>query len=119
MARFTFKLPDIGEGIAEAIRSRVFTKFWKHGVRGGTGLATAWPTDDPGIGRDERRQLQTLLLARGHDIGSADGMIGTATRRAIQAEQQRLGWANADGRAGQRILRALQQEAAAGTPATR
>jgi len=88
-------------------------------LRGGTGLATAWPTDDPGIGRDERRQLQTLLLARGHDIGSADGMIGTATRRAIQAEQQRLGWANADGRAGQRILRALQQEAAAGTPATR
>ncbi len=77
-------------------------------LRGGTGLATAWPTDDPGIGRDERRQLQTLLLARGHDIGSADGMIGTATRRAIQVEQQRLGWANADGRAGQRILRTLQ-----------
>jgi glucose-6-phosphate 1-epimerase len=39
-------------------------------LRGGTGLATAWPTDDPGIGRDERRQLQTLLLARGHDIGA-------------------------------------------------
>ena len=54
-------------------------------LRGGTGLATAWPTDDPGIGRDERRQLQTLLLARGHDIGSADGMIGTATRRAIRS----------------------------------
>ncbi len=75
-------------------------------LRGGTGLAT-WPTDDPGIGRDERRQLQTLLLAPRHDIGSADGMIGTATRRAIQVEQQRLGWA-ADGRAGQRILRTLQ-----------
>ena len=27
-------------------------------LRGGAGLATAWPTDDPGIGRDERRQLQ-------------------------------------------------------------
>ena len=27
-----------GEGISEAIRARVFTKFWKHGVRGGTGL---------------------------------------------------------------------------------
>ncbi|SDS12425.1 PAS domain-containing protein [Nocardioides scoriae] len=29
---------DEGEGIDEAIRARVFTKFWKHGVRGGTGL---------------------------------------------------------------------------------
>ncbi|MBA0286543.1 lytic murein transglycosylase [Stenotrophomonas maltophilia] len=85
-------------------------------LRGGSGLATAWPTDDPGLGRDERRQLQALLLARGYDIGSADGMIGTATRRAIQSEQQRLGWANADGRAGQRILRALQEEAAAAAP---
>lgn len=77
-------------------------------LRGGSGLATAWPTDDPGIGRDERRELQTLLLARGHDIGAADGMVGTATRRAIQAEQQRLGWKNADGRAGTRILQALR-----------
>lgn len=86
-------------------------------LRGGNGLATAWPTDDPGLGRDERRQLQTLLLARGHDIGAADGMIGTATRRAIQTEQQRLGWSEVDGRAGQRILRTLQEEAAAIAPA--
>jgi signal transduction histidine kinase len=32
------RVDDEGEGIAESIRSRVFTKFWKHGVRGGTGL---------------------------------------------------------------------------------
>jgi glucose-6-phosphate 1-epimerase len=87
-------------------------------LRGGDGLVTAWPTDDPGLGRDERRQLQTLLLARGHDIGAADGMIGTASRRAIQVEQRRLGWADADGRAGQRILRALQSEPQAKVPAT-
>ena len=77
-------------------------------LRGGPGLSAAWPTDDPGIGRDERRELQTLLLARGHDIGSADGMVGNATRRAIQVEQQRLGWKDADGRAGTRILQALR-----------
>lgn len=77
-------------------------------LRGGPGIVAAWPTDDPGIGRTERRELQTLLLARGHDIGTADGMIGTATRRAIQTEQQRLGWTPADGRAGQRILAALR-----------
>jgi signal transduction histidine kinase len=32
------RVDDEGEGIAEEIRARVFTKFWKHGVRGGTGL---------------------------------------------------------------------------------
>lgn len=29
---------DEGEGIAEELRARVFTKFWKHGARGGSGL---------------------------------------------------------------------------------
>lgn len=29
---------DQGEGIPEALRDRVFTKFWKHGARGGSGL---------------------------------------------------------------------------------
>ena len=29
---------DEGEGIAHEIRRRVFTKFWKHGSRGGSGL---------------------------------------------------------------------------------
>ncbi|RLV50324.1 PAS domain-containing protein [Nocardioides mangrovicus] len=29
---------DEGEGIPEEIRKRVFTKFWKHGQRGGSGL---------------------------------------------------------------------------------
>ncbi|MGB3872346.1 MAG: lytic murein transglycosylase [Stenotrophomonas sp.] len=77
-------------------------------LRGGGGLATAWPTDDPGLGRNGRRELQTLLLARGHPIGSADGMVGDATRRAIRIEQQRLGWPDADGRAGTRILQALR-----------
>jgi len=32
------RVDDEGDGIAEAIRARVFTKFWKHGVRGGSGL---------------------------------------------------------------------------------
>lgn len=77
-------------------------------LRGGNGLSAAWPTDDPGLGRNERRELQALLLARGHAIGAADGMVGDATRRAIRIEQQRLGWQNADGRAGTRILQALR-----------
>lgn len=82
-------------------------------LRGGSGLATPWPTDDPGLSRAQRRELQMLLLARGHDIGAVDGMIGNATRRAIRAEQERLGLTPADGRAGRRILDALQAEAPA------
>ncbi|NLA69227.1 MAG: lytic murein transglycosylase [Gammaproteobacteria bacterium] len=82
-------------------------------LRGGGGFATPWPTDDPGIDRAERRELQALLLARGHAIGEADGMVGALTRRAIAAEQARLGMA-ADGRAGRRILERLRAEAAAG-----
>ena len=79
-------------------------------LRGGAALVTPWPTDDPGLGRGERKQLQKLLLARGHAIGEADGMIGTLTRRAIVLELLRLGLQPQDGRAGQKILEALVAE---------
>ena len=77
-------------------------------LRGGPGIVAAWPTDDPGLSRAQRRELQTLLLARGHDIGQADGMVGNATRKAIAVEQQGLGLQPADGRASQRVLAALR-----------
>lgn len=77
-------------------------------LRGASPLpASAWPTDDAGLSRAERRELQTLLLARGHAIGEVDGMLGSASRAAIAAEQRRLGWPD-DGRAGQKLLRALR-----------
>ncbi len=76
-------------------------------LRGGAPFATPWPTDDPGLSRAERRELQQLLIARGHDIGEADGMIGARTREALKLEQAALGLA-ADGRAGQRVLQALR-----------
>jgi len=31
------------------------------------------------------------LKARGHDVGKVDGILGKLTRRAVQAEQVRLG----------------------------
>nr|WP_244244166.1 lytic murein transglycosylase [Lysobacter alkalisoli] len=77
-------------------------------LRGQGAFATPWPTDDPGLSRVERRELQTLLIARGHDIGEVDGIIGSASRAAIKAEQQRLGQQPVDGRGGQRILQALR-----------
>jgi len=79
-------------------------------IKGSGPFVTPWPTDDPGLSRRERRELQTLLAARGHPIGEIDGMIGANSRQAIQAEQKRLGFA-ADGRAGQKLLRALRSPA--------
>ncbi len=76
-------------------------------IAGGEGFARAWPTDDAGLSRAQRRELQTLLLARGHDIGEVDGRLGARSREAIKAEQSRLGW-DADGRAGQKLLEALR-----------
>jgi lytic murein transglycosylase len=69
-------------------------------------LRTAWPTDDPGLSRAGRRELQKLLLADGYDIGEADGKIGPATRAAIETAEKKLGM-QATGRAGEKILRAL------------
>jgi lytic murein transglycosylase len=77
-------------------------------LRGGAPFAAPWPTDDPGLSRAERRELQTLLAARGHDIGAVDGMIGARSREAIRAEEARLG-RTPSGRAGRAILQALRQ----------
>jgi peptidoglycan hydrolase-like protein with peptidoglycan-binding domain len=52
--------------------------------------------------------VQELLIARGHDIGAVDGMIGTNTRRVIQSIQPELGL-EADGRAGRKLLEALRK----------
>src|SRR5690606_2162936 len=60
-------------------------------LRGKEGPVASWPTDDPGLSRKGRRELQRLLIARGHDIGEVDGIIGSASREAIRAEQARLG----------------------------
>ncbi len=76
-------------------------------LRGGGAFVTPWPTDDPGLSRAERREVQTLLVARGHDIGAVDGMLGERSRQAIRIEQERLGM-EPSGRAGQKLLRALR-----------
>lgn len=78
-------------------------------LNGKGGIVAAWPTDDAGTSRAERREIQSLLAKRGHDIGTIDGLIGDKSRQAINIEQQRLGMAQT-GRAGQKILRALRAE---------
>ena len=76
-------------------------------LRGGGPFTTPWPTDDAGLSRAERRELQGLLILRGHDIGAVDGALGEKSRAAIRIEQERLGQ-EATGRGGQKILRALR-----------
>ncbi|UCU92780.1 lytic murein transglycosylase [Hydrogenophaga taeniospiralis] len=76
-------------------------------LRGAGPFTTAWPTDDPGISRAERRELQGLLILRGHDIGEVDGMLGEKSRAAIRIEQARLGM-EVNGRGGLKLLRALR-----------
>jgi lytic murein transglycosylase len=76
-------------------------------LRGAGNFATPWPTDDPGISRAERRELQGLLILRGHDIGAVDGMLGEKSRAAIKIEQERLGQ-EPTGRGGMKILQALR-----------
>jgi lytic murein transglycosylase len=46
---------------------------------------------DPGLDRDGMKDLQTKLEARGYDVGTVDGILGTNTREAVRKEQQRLG----------------------------
>jgi len=81
-------------------------------LKGGRAFMTPWPTDDPGLSRRERRELQELLAARGHPIGEIDGMIGANSRQAIEFEQRRLGLP-IDGRPGQKLLATLRR---AGNP---
>ena len=73
------------------------------------GFSKAWPTDDAGTSRAERREIQQFLLNKGYDIGSVDGLIGDKSRQAIRQEQIRLGL-SPTGRAGQQILAAFRNE---------
>ena len=56
---------------------------------------------DPALSLDQMKALQTKLSTLGHDVGAIDGILGAATRIAVQKEQARLGlpadaWPTAD-----------------------
>lgn len=77
-------------------------------LRGRHGLVAAWPTNDPGLSRADRREVQTLLMRRGYDLdGKADGVIGTKTKQAIVDFQTKSGL-HPDGRASASVLAALR-----------
>jgi lytic murein transglycosylase len=77
-------------------------------LRGRQGIVASWPTDDPGLSRAERREVQTLLMRRGYDLdGKADGVIGAKSRQAISDFQAKAGLPQT-GRASAAVLTALR-----------
>ncbi|WP_227429218.1 lytic murein transglycosylase [Psychrobacter sp. I-STPA6b] len=81
-----------------------------------TDFITAWPTDDPGISRQQAKDIQQALLNAGYDIGTVDGIIGDNTRSAIQQYQSSHGIFPADGRAGQKFYRAIMNSSTNNAP---
>jgi lytic murein transglycosylase len=77
-------------------------------LKGLPGVRAAWPTNDPGLSRVQRRELQSLLIKRGYDLdGKMDGVIGAKTRAAIIDFQTKAGL-TPHGRASASVLAALQ-----------
>ena len=76
-------------------------------LRGGGPFSKAWPTDDRGLSRAERREVQQRLNQVGYDIGAPDGRIGTRTQAAIKQFEAKQSLP-AIGRAGGKLLEALR-----------
>ena len=76
---------------------------------GGRGIVTPWPTDDPLLSREGRKELQALLAKRGYDVGGQpDGDIGTKSKAAIADFEQKAGL-EVNGRASVKVLEALKR----------
>ncbi|MBV1704269.1 MAG: lytic murein transglycosylase [Hyphomicrobiales bacterium] len=76
-------------------------------MRGGGEFRTPWPTDDPGLSRAGRAEVQRLLIARGYAIDKVDGVIGKQSQAAIADYRTKIGMSR-DGRASQKLLEALR-----------
>ncbi len=75
-------------------------------LRGGAPFSVAWPTQDRGLSRAERRGVQAALIALGYDIGAPDGAIGPRSQAAIKDVEAKAGWP-ATGRAGGKLYALL------------
>ncbi|MCZ8185335.1 MAG: lytic murein transglycosylase [Beijerinckiaceae bacterium] len=76
-------------------------------LRGRPGIRTPWPTDDRGLSRAERKELQERLTRAGYDVGKPDGAIGALTRAAIKDVEAKLGMPQT-GRAGGKVFDSLR-----------
>lgn len=60
-------------------------------LEGGPGVVAEWPRDLQPLNREQTRQLQAALNARGFDTGTPDGVVGPATRAGLRRYQQSQG----------------------------
>lgn len=78
-------------------------------IAGGPPLAASWPVNDPPLERTGREDLQRQLQRVGLDPGPLDGVIGSATRRAVREYQVKHGLTE-DGWAGRLLLERLKSD---------
>ena len=76
-------------------------------LAGGGPLRGGFPPDANGLTRADRIAVQRALAARGHDVGTIDGVIGPETAAAIRDFQAAQGLA-VTGRADRALLARLQ-----------
>ncbi|MBN9669798.1 lytic murein transglycosylase [Roseibium aggregatum] len=60
-------------------------------VSGGDPIKTPWPTNNPGLSRAQRLELQKLLNKNGFNVGEPDGKVGPATRAGIRKAEEKHG----------------------------
>lgn len=77
-------------------------------ILGGRPIAGKWPVNEQPLSLDEREEVQTLLQARGYEVGSIDGVLGLKSRKAARAFQKELGWPQ-DGFINKALLEELRK----------
>ena len=60
-------------------------------IAGNSGIQAVWPVTDLPMSRDQRIELQEILVSLGYDTGGIDGIVGTKTRDAIRGFQRTKG----------------------------
>ncbi len=60
-------------------------------IRGASAFTTPWPDGARALTEEERFEIQRGLVARGHDVGGLDGVLGSKTRAAIRILQKEKG----------------------------
>ena len=78
-------------------------------IRGYPPFKRDWPDGVRPLDSDQRRELQKLLISKGHAIGDVDGVIGSKTREAVRAIQKEKGL-RADGFPSLKLLEAMRKD---------
>ncbi len=78
-------------------------------ISGAPAFTTPWPGGVRALSEEERFEIQRQLIARGHEIGDIDGVLGSKTRAAIRKFQKEKGL-KVDGFPTPKILELLKAE---------